>query len=225
MSEARNAVLGEIRRSLGRPEVDREREAAADERIAAHPRGLIPARTDLGREARVRLFVTMAEQVAATVQRVDTMADVPGAVADYLVNLNLPPRLKVAPDPLLDPIDWSARPVLEVARGGAAPDDEVGVAAAFAGVAETGTLMLASGPGAPTRLNFLPDTHVVVLRTAGIVGPYEEAWDRLRGMGGMPRTVNMITGPSRTGDIEQQIQLGAHGPRRLHIVLVDQADG
>ena len=37
-----------------------------------------------------------------------------------------------------------------------------------------------------------------------------------------PRTVNLITGPSRTGDIEQRIQLGAHGPRRLHIILVDE---
>jgi L-lactate dehydrogenase complex protein LldG len=39
----------------------------------------------------------------------------------------------------------------------------------------------------------------------------------------LPRTVNLITGPSRTGDIEQRIQLGAHGPRRLHIVLVEDA--
>ena len=45
---------------------------------------------------------------------------------------------------------------------------------------------------------------------------------------GLPRTVNFITGPSRTGDIEQRIELGAHGPRRLHIVVVDdrqEADG
>jgi L-lactate dehydrogenase complex protein LldG len=41
----------------------------------------------------------------------------------------------------------------------------------------------------------------------------------------MPRTVNFITGPSRTGDIKQRIQLGAHGPRRLHIVLVDERSG
>jgi L-lactate dehydrogenase complex protein LldG len=44
----------------------------------------------------------------------------------------------------------------------------------------------------------------------------------------LPRTVNFITGPSRTGDIEQRIVLGAHGPRRLHIVVVDdrqESDG
>jgi L-lactate dehydrogenase complex protein LldG len=63
-----------------------------------------------------------------------------------------------------------------------------------------------------------------VLRAADVVGPYEEAWARLRRAGGMPRTVNFVTGPSRTGDIEQTIYLGAHGPRRLHVLLVDRDD-
>src|SRR3546814_17374947 len=89
---------------------------------------------------------------------------------------------------------------------------------AFAGIAETGTVMMASGPDAPITLNFLPENHVVVLRASQVAGTYEEAWQRLRearGRGVMPRAVNLITGPSRTGDIEQTILLGAHGPRRL----------
>ena len=84
--------------------------------------------------------------------------------------------------------------------------------------------MLASGPAAPTTLNFLPENHIVVLKASQVVGPYEDAWDRLRaanGEGRLPRTVNFITGPSRTGDIEQTIQMGAHGPRRLHVILVE----
>ena len=83
--------------------------------------------------------------------------------------------------------------------------------------------MLLSGPDNPTTLNFLPDNHIVVLAAADIVGDYETAWDRLRaafGKGRMPRLVNMITGPSRSGDIEQKLLLGAHGPRRLHVVIV-----
>ena len=84
--------------------------------------------------------------------------------------------------------------------------------------------MLLSGPDHPTTLNFLPDTHIVVLRASQVVGPYEDAWARLRAAAtAMPRTVNFVTGPSRTADIEQTIQLGAHGPRRLHIVLIDDA--
>ena len=91
-------------------------------------------------------------------------------------------------------------------------------------MAETGTLMLPSGSETPSTLNFLPDTHVVVLKSRDVVGPYEEAWDRLRAGGKtLPRTVNFVTGPSRTGDIEQTIYLGAHGPRHLHILLIDEA--
>ena len=98
------------------------------------------------------------------------------------------------------------------------------------GFAETGTLMMASGPDHPSTLNFLPETHIVVLPAARIGGAYEEGWAHLRaeaargdgeGDGFMPRTVNLVTGPSRTADIEQTIALGAHGPRRLHIVIVE----
>jgi L-lactate dehydrogenase complex protein LldG len=85
--------------------------------------------------------------------------------------------------------------------------------------------MLRAGPDHPTTLNFLPDTHIVVLRASRVVGPYEDGWARLREAGAMPRAVNFVSGPSRTADIEQTIQLGAHGPRRLHIVLVEDGDG
>jgi L-lactate dehydrogenase complex protein LldG len=120
--------------------------------------------------------------------------------------------------------------MLEIRRGRAEDGDQVGVTACFAAVAETGTLMLLSGPESPTRNNFLPDTHVVVLRASQVVASYEDGWAALREAGrrpeggfAMPRTVNFITGPSRTADVEQRLELGAHGPRRLHIVLVDDA--
>jgi len=131
----------------------------------------------------------------------------------------------MTPDPKLDDIPWGARPLLEIRKGRAEDSDAAGITASFAAIAETGTLMLTSGPEAPTRNNFLPDTHVVVLRASQVVAAYEDGWDRLRAAGAMPRTVNFITGPSRTGDIEQRIVLGAHGPRRLHIVLIDDAQG
>ena len=90
-------------------------------------------------------------------------------------------------------------------------------------LAGTGTLLLASGPDHPTTLNFLPETHVVMLRASQIAGPYEDIWDKVRATFGsdLPRTLNFVTGPSRSADIEQTLQLGAHGPRRLHIVIVD----
>jgi L-lactate dehydrogenase complex protein LldG len=95
-------------------------------------------------------------------------------------------------------------------------------------VAESGTLALLSGPDNPTTLNFLPDTHIVVVDAGDIVGDYETVWRRLReryGAGSMPRTVNFVTGPSRSADIEQTIILGAHGPRALHILVVGAGEG
>ena len=228
MSEAREQILGAIRRSLKRGPLDGERRHALEARLARHERNLIPARAaSLDHAGQIDLFIAMAEEVQATVARVPRPESVPGAVADYLLQHNLPSRLVMTPDPALDDIPWDERTMLEIRRGRAEDADQVGVTACFAAVAETGTLMLISGPESPTRNNFLPDTHIVVLRGAQVAATYEEGWTRLREMiggdggGVLPRTVNFITGPSRTGDIEQRIELGAHGPRRLHIVLID----
>ena len=193
--------------------------AAADARIAARPRGRALGRVDRDPAGLIDLFVEQAAAVQATVARLDGPAAVPQAVADYLAAQNQPARLRCAPEPWLTGLDWAAT-ALDVSAGRAAADDTASLTGALAGVAETGTLMLVSGPAGPTTLNFLPDTHIVALKADQVVASYEDGWDRIRAAGPMPRTVNMITGPSRTGDIEQVIQLGAHGPRRLHILLV-----
>ena len=222
MSDARAQILGSVRRALGRGPVEGEAAAVLDRRLAEHAANLIPDRTALPPAGVVDLFVRMAEAVQTTVDRVASADAVPAAIADYLARHNLPTDIVMAPDPALDAVPWRDRPLLTIHRGRARVDDAVSVTAAFAAIAETGTLMLTSGADHPSTLNFLPDTHVVVLRADQVVGPYETAWNRLRARGtGMPRTVNFVTGPSRTGDIEQKIQLGAHGPRRLHIVLID----
>ena len=226
MSEARNQIFAGIGKSLGRAPGEAQRAAARD-RIAAHARNLVPARSQLDHDDQVRLFEKMALEVSATVARLPNLEAVPEAVAEYLAGHNLPAELRLAPDPDLDAIPWDRRPTLTISKGIARDTDAVSLTGCFAGIAETGTLMLVSGAERPTTLNFLPDTHIVVLKKGQVVGGYEDAWDRLRAQtaafeGGMPRTVNMVTGPSRTGDIEQTIQLGAHGPRRLHILLVEE---
>lgn len=231
MSEGRDQILGGIRKSLRRGPIDAPEADDLRANLASPRRNVIPKRAaSLDHPGQVALFAQMAEEVQATVARVRSAAEVPGAVADYLAENNLPAKLVMTPDPRLDGIPWQDRPLLEIRRGRAEDGDLAGVTACLAGVAETGTLMLASGPESPTRNNFLPDYHIVVMRADQVVATYEDGFDRLRalrrasdGSWTMPRTVNFITGPSRTGDIEQKIELGAHGPRRLHIVLVDQS--
>ena len=226
MSGPRDEILGRIRRSLKRSDDPDYTGPAA--RLADRPRGIIPDRVNRDPAGLVDLFIAQAQGVDASVDRVDEMADVPDSVATYLADHNLPSDLRVAPDPQLDDIPWDQRPTLSVSRGMTDGDDEVSVTGAFAGIAETGTLMLHSGPESPTTLNYLPDTHVAVIRASQIKGAYEDGWDALRAImkdrsDYLPRNVNFITGPSRTGDIEQTILTGAHGPRRLHIIVVDDS--
>jgi L-lactate dehydrogenase complex protein LldG len=226
---ARDDILGALRRGLGRSVLGEAEAAELAARVAAHRRNLIPARAiALDPPGRVDLFVAMAEAVQATVTRVASESDVPGEVARYLAAENLPAALAMAPDPALDALPWTGRPLLQIRRGKAEPGDAVSLTPCLAGIAETGTLMLVSGETTPTTLNFLPDTHIVVLRAGQVVASYEDGWDLLRAQSadrlwGLPRTVNFITGPSRTADIEQRVELGAHGPRRLHVILVDDA--
>jgi len=230
MSAARDDILAGIRRGLRRGPLPAATAAGLAERISAHRRNLIPARAAaLDHSARIDLFVAMAEEVQTTVARVTSGDAVPAEVARYLAAENLPAELVMAPDPSLDTIPWAARPLLSIRRGRAEPGDAVSLTPCLAAIAETGTLLLASGADSPTTLNFLPDTHIVVLRAGDVVASYEDGFDLVRarsvaGPEGWPRTLNLITGPSRTGDIEQRIQLGAHGPRRLHIVLVDEPE-
>jgi L-lactate dehydrogenase complex protein LldG len=229
MSSAREQILAGIRRGLRRGPLDDLASAVLEAKLAAPRRGIVPERSrSLAPEATLAVFEKQARDVACTVTRVATLADVPEAVRGYLASQNLPAEIESAPDPLLDHVPWAKAPLLKVARGMPSGREGVGVTSALAGIAETGTLMLASGPSSPATMNFLPDTHVAVVPASRFVGAYEDAWDRLRAKQGsamrgdaMPRTVNFITGPSRTGDIEQKLEMGAHGPRRLHIVIIE----
>jgi L-lactate dehydrogenase complex protein LldG len=216
---ARDTILASVRRSLGVSGHEAPRRAAVDERLQQHPVGIIPAR---GREDRLGLFRRMMELASGSVDEVAGADDVPDAVAAFLRAHNLPSAVRRGSDPRLGAMPWG-RWTLEVKTGPSDGNDLAAVSHAFGAAAETGTLVLTSGADNPTTLNFLPDTHIVVLRAGDIAGDYETLWQRLReqyGAGAMPRTVNWITGPSRSADIEQTLILGAHGPRRLHVIVV-----
>lgn len=218
---ARDDILGTIRRSLGVTGNERPRVTAVDERLAAAPKGLVPERGNLAGAALFDLFKAQAAATLATLEEVDALDKVPEAVADYLRRGNLPARARVGD--ALSGLPWGGT-ALELTTGASDGRDLVAVNRAFGGVAETGTLALVSGPDSPTTLNFLPDYAIAVLKRSEITGDYETLWARLRerfGKGVMPRTVNWVTGPSRSGDIEQTILLGAHGPRSVHIIVVD----
>ncbi len=213
---ARREILQRIRRAGGRAG---ERPSAAEEEsveayLRAHPRGpLRPQTADL-----VERFRTMAESMQSSTEEIRLESEAPAAVANYLQRNRLPTYGCVWP--ALAHLDWQGAG-LELAPRAAKGEDAVGVTGAFAALAETGTTMLVSGADTPASASLLPETHIALVPVSCVVASMEEAWDRARhAFGALPRSVNFISGPSRTGDIEQKMVLGAHGPYRVHLILV-----
>ena len=177
----------------------------------------MPAQAQAKGRARLVQFMAKAEEAAATVSRVSEIGELPKALAHELRKRNLPAAVRLGSEPAFDGLDWGT---LETSRGPGRIDEPATLSRAAFGLAETGTLVLASGPENPVTLTFLGETHFVVLREAEICGGFEDLWEAWRASGRDPRTINMVTGPSRSADIGQVLQLGAHGPVALHVFIV-----
>ena len=219
--DARHRILGRMRHALERNGSGDAARRTVEAKLAHPAPALVPARGDLDLEARVALFIQQAESVQADVKRVRGYTELPEVIADYLRRHNLPLRLVTAADPDLTKGPWD-NGLWDIHQGKPGEDDPVSLTMAFAGIAETGTLMLASDTQHPTTLAFLPETSIVTLSSTQVHRAYEDALKTFRSERNLPRSINLITGPSRSGDIEQTLQLGAHGPKRLLIVLVDE---
>ena len=226
MSGARKEILDRVRAGLGRGPLTEEAISGLEKNLAAPTRHLIPERGRGEGRALVDRFRAEAERANATIACIAAREETPAGVAAYLKKHGLPFEIRVAS--ALENVSWAEQNGLTAGFGPAGADDAVGVTEAFAGVAETGTLVTLSGPQTPSSLNFLPDTHIVVLDAERIFAAYEDVWTRLRaelGARDMPRAVTWIAGPSRSADIELKLLLGVHGPRRLHILLIDGQGG
>ena len=166
-------------------------------------------------------FESQAQRMQSTTDRVPDEARVPAAVARFLQANALAPVAVCWQT--LAALDWAAAG-LEIEMRAPRDEDLVGITGVFAAVAETGTLVLLSGPQTPTSMHLLPETHVAIVPASRVVAHYEDAFERVRSeAGAVPRAINLVSGPSRTGDIEQTIVVGAHGPYRVHIVIVENA--
>ena len=210
---ARDNILGRIRTSLHREAGD----GAADRvraRVDAHGLNARPqAAGDL-----VAAFRKQALGLATSIDDVADLQTVPAAVAAYLSAYALP--MEAVCWPTLGDLEWARHGVTMQVRP-ARESDKVGVTEVFCAIAETGTLMMLSGAQTPAVSSLLPETHIAVVRVSQIVAAMEEAWQRLRATPNYPpRAVNFISGPSRTADIEQTLTFGAHGPYRVHVLLL-----
>lgn len=220
MSNAREKILSHIRHSLGRGTLSVAQQEILQSRLQQHPRGILPKL----KENAVEIFIERARIASTNVEIIQTLTEIPTKVVELLKSSEKRTRysLRLSAEPLLQKLSWEHYPELITSHSGPVlATDYASMTLAFCGVAETGTLVLRSSAASPTTLNFLPEINIVLLETKNIVAHYEDAWDLIRKQK-LPRTVNFITGPSRTGDIEQTIQMGIHGPKQLHILLLHE---
>jgi L-lactate dehydrogenase complex protein LldG len=204
-NDGRERVLAQIRQSLGRGDP-----APLQPLPGAGPRPAYDGDV-------VEHFIVKMREKAATVETLQTLGEVGPAVHRFLGQIQAPPRVRAAR--ALSGVAWPDG--LQVEHGAAQREDASSVTPCFAALAESGGIVTLSGPDTPSTLNFVPDNHIVVVHASRVQRHLEDVWALWRSSGQpMPRTLNIISGPSRTADIEQTIQLGAHGPRRLHILLI-----
>lgn len=215
---SREDILGRIRANLGRTAANAIPAQAALEAALAAPTPGPQPRLDTQRDALLARFRAKSEASTSTVDRVASRAEAPAAIARYLAAQQLP--LQAVVQPAVADLDWSGAG-LKVAARGAVDADLVGITGCFCAIAETGSLMMCSSPDSPATVSLLPETHIAIVEASRIVPYMEDAWNLARReLGRLPRAVNFISGPSRTGDIELTIVLGAHGPYRVHLVMV-----
>ena len=199
--------------------------ANQDRQKTPHPGAVTPPKRASKRgQAKLDQFIAAATAQYATIDDVARFKDIPAAMSAWLRGQNLPQDCVVAP--ILGDLDWASQGGLTPKMGPATTADMVGVSLAFAAAAETGTVMMIANEATPTTLNFVPDVEIIAISKKDIEAGLEGCWAALRQWktsNPMPRAVNFITGPSRTADVEATMVLGAHGPRRLHIILVDEA--
>jgi len=215
--DAKRAILNRIRKAQGRPPqvTDDERRAVQDY-LLRHPEG---PRPDIGADVVAR-FKEQALRMSDTIADATDMSEVPALVAQYLDGIGVP-RRAIGWETLRD-LPWQEAGI-EIDCRPPVDADLVGITGCFCAVAETGTLMLLSGPGTFASASLLPETHIAIAYSSRIVAAMEDAFALMRSeRGELPRATNFISGPSRTGDIEQTIVLGAHGPYRVHVIVVKQ---
>jgi L-lactate dehydrogenase complex protein LldG len=212
---ARENILARIRsansaRALG------DKPAKVADRLARHPRGPMPKME----WNPLQHFKDCSVAAASTLDEVNSLADVPQAVARYLRENDLPTSGACWPE--LGDLDWDGAG-LEIQPRAANADDKIGVTGTYCGLAETGTLVLLSGQNQHATTSLLPETHIAVVSVSRIVASMEDVWDLLRSeRGHLPRQINFVSGPSRTADIEMTLVYGAHGPFRVHVILLDE---
>jgi L-lactate dehydrogenase complex protein LldG len=222
---SRERIMAKVRAGVAGSQSSEARRRIVEDRLGSPLRHLIPARVaGKGTEELVGIMRRWLEAASGRLEEVANEQALPKAIAARLGADGSKQRIRIGNDPWLAGLPWGSTPDLVVEHGAAQPGDTASLTHALAAIAETGTVVVASGAANPVTLSFLPEINFVAVLREHVVGSLEEAFSRVRALsaqaGGMPRTVNLISGPSRSADIGGIPVLGAHGPRQLTVLVV-----
>lgn len=208
--DARRAILERLQRNK-----------TGSSRTSQKPKAGPPAEMLDDKQAQFRDRVLAS---SASLIEVEAMGDAPSMIREKFECLEMKGPIVIGADPELAKLSATAGSgQLEFAKHLSGTGDQIAMSRALAGIAETGSLALISGRDNPVSLNYLPDLHIILLSKADVVATLDDVWPMVRKQfkeAPWPRSINLVTGPSRTADVEQTIQLGAHGPRHLLVLLV-----
>lgn len=216
MNNSRELILNKLRKNQSQTA-----QKNIQNYLLAHSRGPVPKLKD----TLLKQFINKVEAVSGTVKCINNEQDIPIAINEYISSEAIPANFVAANNKTLKQLHWDDS--FNIEYRAASSNDITSLSVAYAGIAETGSLVLCSSAESATTLNFLPDNFICVIRRNEIFQSMEDIWDLLRSdikqnkLKEIPRSINFITGPSRTADVEQTIQLGAHGPRRLHVIILE----
>ena len=219
---SRAEIFAKVRAALS-PQDNDGRVREAENRLLNPPVEALPARARVMGETAVASFTGHLATQGVTMARVSDAAGVPEAAAQIVSSLHPGAALITGSDPWLQGLPWEKAPSLKLETWQPGPPPVIALSRAAAGIAETGTLVLASGPDNPATLNYLPESHIVVIEAATIVGGMEDAFAKVRNnanLKGMPRTLALVSGASRTADVGGKLVRGAHGPKNLAVIVV-----
>lgn len=219
MTDARSEILQRVRRALSSPGLDANVSDSPGPTPAAPSAAPFAGRGAPG--ALSRTLATALVHNSATVAILKAISALPAEVERYLAAVPCRTTIAVADHPVLTALDW--RP-LATRCGHILDGDLAAVTWARGALADTGTLVFESGVATPTPFLLLPDISIVVVEARDIRSDLGELWAQYAtAERALPRALNLVSGPSRTADIEQTLTLGAHGPRSLHVVILDSA--
>lgn len=222
MVSSRESILTKLRESVGRSAVKDQGNSSEKLEKPQSLRSDSAVRPTIGGDV-VERFILKVQASGASVTRVRARGEVPAAVSTFLGENNLHDSIVVSDEAVLQGLHWPEN--VSVDCRAANESDKTSVTGAVFAVAESGSVVISSGRTAPNSMAFLPDNHISVVMTSQLVSNLD---DVLKNFGGdkesesMPRALSFVTGPSKTADVEQTLQHGAHGPKRKHIILVDR---